>query len=77
MIPDGCSDINLFDSLVKLFKGLAKNSGKFSVGLSSNANESLNASMASKAHKSKFLSSTDSANIRWSSSVCSNNVGSV
>ena len=65
MIPGGLYEEKLFNELVDVFGKLAANAEKFSVGVSSNVNESLNASMASKAPKLKCLSKTASSDIRF------------
>nr|XP_012218851.1 PREDICTED: uncharacterized protein LOC105670095 [Linepithema humile] len=48
-----CGSQRLFEELKDIFDKLASNAQKFSTGASSNANESLNATMASKAPKSR------------------------
>ncbi|XP_071641015.1 uncharacterized protein [Temnothorax longispinosus] len=75
MIPGGFTDLKLFEALKEVFDKLASNAEKFSVGASSNVNESLNASMASKAPKSKCLSLTASADYRYASVVAQKNIG--
>ncbi|XP_015189531.1 PREDICTED: uncharacterized protein LOC107073407 [Polistes dominula] len=74
-VPGGLTDIRLFDELKTIFDNVANNAEKFSVGASSNVNESLNASMASKTPKSKCLSLSASSNYRYASIVCQKNLG--
>ena len=75
IVPGGFTDEKLFEKLKSIFEKLAFNAEKFSVGVSSNINESLNASMASKAPKSKCLSLSASADFRYSCVVAQKNLG--
>ncbi|CAD6229694.1 GSCOCG00012126001-RA-CDS, partial [Cotesia congregata] len=75
LIPGGFQDPILFQELKKIFDKLADNAQKFSNGASSNANESLNAMMASKAPKSRCYSRTASADYRFACAIGQKNVG--
>ncbi|XP_011859310.1 PREDICTED: uncharacterized protein LOC105556809 [Vollenhovia emeryi] len=75
MIPGGFHDQELFKHLKDLFDRLASNSQKFSPGASSNANESLHASMASVAPKSRCYSLTASSDYRFALTVGHKNEG--
>ena len=75
IVPGGFHDINLLETLKAVFERLAINADKFSVGVSTNINESLNASMASKAPKSKSLSTTAAADYRYACVVAQKNIG--
>lgn len=75
MMPGGFEDQDLFKALQEIFGKLASNAEKFSLGVSSNVNESLNACIASKAQKSKCLSLTASADYRYACVVAQKNVG--
>lgn len=75
VIPGGFQDPILFQELKKRFDKLADNAQKFSNGASSNANESLNAMMASKAPKSTCYSRTASADYRFACAIGQKNVG--
>ncbi|XP_011685184.1 PREDICTED: uncharacterized protein LOC105448359 [Wasmannia auropunctata] len=67
-------DQRLFEDLKNIFEKLASNAQKFSTGASSNANESLNATMASKAPKSKCYSMTASADFRFACAIGQKNL---
>ncbi|KAK0171516.1 hypothetical protein PV327_011158 [Microctonus hyperodae] len=75
VIPGGFEDPILFKELKKIFDKLASNAQKFSNGASSNANESLNAMMASKASKSRCYSRTASADYRFACAIGQKNIG--
>ena len=75
MIPGGLHEDKLFNELVDIFGKLTANAEKFSVGVSSNVNASLNASVASKAPKSKCLSKTASSDIGFTCVVSEKNIG--
>lgn len=75
IIPGGIQDPELFEVLREIFDKLAKNADKYSAGASSNANESLNATMASKAPKSRCYSKTASADFRFACAVGQKNIG--
>ncbi|XP_058803404.1 uncharacterized protein LOC131671175 [Phymastichus coffea] len=75
MVPGGLKDQKLFEELKNIFDKLANNAEKFSIGASSNVNESLNASMAAKAPKSKCLSLSASSDYRFAAVVCQKNIG--
>ncbi|XP_024891144.1 uncharacterized protein LOC112466982 [Temnothorax curvispinosus] len=74
-VPGGFSNQNLFQDLKEVFYKLADNAAKFACGASSNRNESLNATMASKAPKSRCYSMSASADFRFSCSVAQKNLG--
>ncbi|XP_011858949.1 PREDICTED: uncharacterized protein LOC105556464, partial [Vollenhovia emeryi] len=75
IIPGGFHDKKLFEDLKNIFDRLAANAEKFSAGVSSNVNESLNASMASKAPKSRCYSLTASSDYRFASTIAQKNEG--
>ncbi|XP_071578827.1 uncharacterized protein [Temnothorax nylanderi] len=75
IIPGGFHDKELFEALKDIFDRLAANAHKFSAGASSNVNESLNASMASKAPKSRCYSLTASSDYRFASTIAQKNEG--
>ncbi|XP_043286870.1 uncharacterized protein [Venturia canescens] len=75
IIPGGFHDVQLFEALKNIFDRLAANAQKFSAAASSNVNESLNASMASKAPKSRCYSLTASSDYRFASAVAQKNEG--
>ncbi|XP_018314208.1 uncharacterized protein [Mycetomoellerius zeteki] len=75
IIPGGFHDFQLFESLREIFDKLASNAQKFSAGASSNANESLNAIMASKAPKSRCYSMLESADFRFACAIGQKNIG--
>lgn len=75
IIPGGFHDQRLFEELKNIFDKLASNAQKFSTCASSNANESLNATMASKAPKSRCYSMTASADFRFACAVGQKNLG--
>lgn len=75
IIPGGFQDQRLFEELKNIFDKLASNAQKFSTGASSNANESLNATTASKAPKSRCYNMTASADFRFSCAVGQKNLG--
>lgn len=74
-VPDGFTDVNLLTALKTVFYKLAENAEKFSLGTSSNSNESLNATMASKTPKSRCYSLSASADYRFACSVGQKNLG--
>ncbi|XP_034945421.1 uncharacterized protein [Chelonus insularis] len=75
VILGGFEDQILLNELKSIFDKLAANAQKFCNGVSSNANESLNAMMASKAPKSRCYSRTASADYRFACVVGQENVG--
>ncbi|XP_011171636.3 uncharacterized protein LOC105204279 [Solenopsis invicta] len=75
IIPGGIREPGLFEALREIFDKLANNAVKFSAGASSNTNESLNATMASKAPKSRCYSKTASADFRFACTVGQKNIG--
>lgn len=75
IIPGGFCDKELFKALKDIFDRLAANAEKFSAGASSNVNESLNASMASKAPKSRCYSLTASSDYRFAGTIAQKNEG--
>ncbi|XP_046751319.1 uncharacterized protein LOC124414417 [Diprion similis] len=68
-----CSE--LYKKLKEIFSKYADIVFKFSVALSSQANESLNNIMAHKASKNCCYSRSDSSDYRFASAVCSRNIG--
>lgn len=75
-IPGGIRDPELFEALREIFDKLAKNAERYSTGTSSNINESLkNATMASKAPKSRCYSKSASADFRFACAVGQKNMG--
>lgn len=75
IIPGGFKNENLKVELENIFNQLALNATKFSPGASSNANESLNASMASKSDKRRCLSLSASSDYRFSQVIGQKNEG--
>ena len=67
VIDDGFHDQNLFDDLTCLFNTLANKTAEFAAGISTNANESLNASIASFAPKTRMFGMSASGS-QWT--VC-------
>ncbi|XP_067210254.1 uncharacterized protein [Linepithema humile] len=65
----------LYDSLRQIFIKYSNNASKFSIAASSQANESLNSVIASRAPKAKCYSRTESADFRVASAVLSKNEG--
>ncbi|XP_011883888.1 PREDICTED: uncharacterized protein LOC105571031, partial [Vollenhovia emeryi] len=67
----------LFSALQEIFGKLADNAEKYSTGASSNVNESLNATMASKAPKSRCTThgTSASADFRFACAVGQKNIG--
>ena len=74
-VPGGFQSQLLFKDLENLFKDLSMSSQKFSHTSSSQANESLNASMASAAPKSRCYSLGPSANFRMAKTAAKKNLG--
>lgn len=64
VIGDGFTDQKLFDDLRELFNNFGDKSEQFSAGASSNANESMNASIVSKAPESRVYGTSSSADAR-------------
>ena len=64
IIGDGFQNPKLFDALKCLFDVLATKTDRFAAGVSSNANESLNIIIASKAPKSRFYGGSASYDYR-------------
>ena len=75
VIGDGFKNDSLFEALKSLFDNLSKNTDRFSAGVSSNANESLNATIVSKAPKSRTYGMSTSGNIRVACAVNKKNDG--
>ena len=75
VIGDGFTDSPLYDVLTDIFNNIALKSKGFSAGVSSNPNESFNASVASKAPKSQMYRTSSSYNFRVSFSVNHKNDG--
>jgi len=71
------SDDNLFNELKKVFVNYANNAFKFIVAASSQANESLNSIIVSRASKARCYSKSESCDFRVSSGVLSKNEGDV
>ena len=65
----------LYNSLRDIFLKYSNNSSKFSVAASSQANESLNSVIASRAPKAKCYSRTGSADYRVASAILTKNEG--
>lgn len=65
----------LYDSLRQIFIKYSNNASKFSIAASSQANESLNSVIVSRAPKAKCYSRTESADFRVASAVLSKNEG--
>ena len=70
-------DPDLYDKLVDFFTKYARNAAKFSVAASSQANESLNSVIASKAPKSRCYSKSESADYRVACAVLAKNEGDI
>ena len=62
-------------ALKEIFERLGANAEKFASGAPTNVNESLNASMASYAPKSRCYSMTSAADHRFAFTVASKNLG--
>lgn len=75
VIPGDFEDPVLFTELKNIFEILAANAQKFSNGASSNANESLNTMMVSKAPESRCYSKYASADYRSACTVGQQNLG--
>ncbi|XP_032683875.1 uncharacterized protein LOC116850084 [Odontomachus brunneus] len=71
----GFHDPQLLSALQEIFHKLADNAEKYSTGASSNFNESLNATMASKAPKSRCYSTSASADFRFACAAGQKNIG--
>jgi hypothetical protein len=65
IVPEGLNDQRLFEGLRDIFQKIASTADKLSCSASSNVNESLNATMASKARKSRCYSMTASTDFRF------------
>ncbi|XP_026667340.1 uncharacterized protein LOC113464012 [Ceratina calcarata] len=74
-IGSGFKDPHLFESLKCLFEVLASKTDRFVAGVSSNANESLNAVIASKAPKSRLYGTSSSGDYRVACAVNKKNDG--
>lgn len=76
-IPSGIrlSNPQLYETLKSCFSDLADNDYKFSSAASSQANESLNHTMCSKAPKGQSYSTSESADYRFSATVAQKNLG--
>lgn len=75
VIGNGFEDLDCFEALKKLFDEVASKCHKFVAGVSSNANESLNAMVASKAPKSRFYGKSPSSDVRAAMAVLKKNDG--
>jgi len=74
-IGDGFQSDVLFEALKDIFSNLASKSSQFICGASSNANESLNAMIVSKAPKTRLYGKTASSDIRVACAVNKKNIG--
>ncbi|XP_043468802.1 uncharacterized protein LOC122502708 [Leptopilina heterotoma] len=74
-IDDGFQDEKLFEDLKCLFNIMAKNANRFAAGVSSNPNESLNATIVSKAPKSRVYGMSTSSDVRVACSINKKNEG--
>ncbi|KAK0074940.1 hypothetical protein PV326_012042 [Microctonus aethiopoides] len=74
-IPGGFKNENLKVELENIFNQLALNVTKFFTGASSNVNESLNASIASKSDKQRCLNLSASSDYRFSGVIGQKNEG--
>ncbi|XP_043279374.1 uncharacterized protein [Venturia canescens] len=75
VIGEGFTDPELFNLLKTIFGGIAKKASGFSGGVSSNPNESFNATVASKAPKSRLYGTSQSYNTRVGLAVLKKNEG--
>lgn len=69
VIGDGFVSEQLFDALRCIFDVVASTTNRFAAGVSSNVNESLNATIASKAPKSRFYGTTASSDARLACAI--------
>ncbi|XP_039304358.1 uncharacterized protein LOC120357591 [Solenopsis invicta] len=74
-IGEGFHNENLFEALKCLFDVLASKTERFVAGVSSNANESLNSIIASKALKSRFYGTSTSGDYRLACAINKKNDG--
>ncbi|XP_063991230.1 uncharacterized protein LOC135169826 isoform X2 [Diachasmimorpha longicaudata] len=74
-IGEGIHSPVLFAAIDEIFEGLAKNAGKYAHAVSSQANESLNASITRKAPKNLTYSLTRSMDFRVGAAVAEKNEG--
>ncbi|XP_039303466.1 uncharacterized protein LOC120357356 [Solenopsis invicta] len=74
-IGEGFHNENLFEALKCLFDVLASKTERFVAGVSSNANESLNSIIASKAPKSRFYGTSTSGDYRLACAINKKNDG--
>ena len=74
-IGEGFKDPYLFESLEEIFTNLADKTAQYSAGASTNSNESMNASIVSKASKNRLYSTTASAHARGSCATLQRNEG--
>lgn len=74
---DDFQDQNLFEELKCLFNILATKTNQFSAGASSNANESFNSMLASKAPKSRLYGMSSAGDIRVAFTVNKKNDGEI
>lgn len=74
-IPGGFKSPILFEALKIQFSRLAANSSQYAVGASTQANESLNSTMARKCQKASCLSLSESADFRFACAVAQKNYG--
>ena len=74
-IGDGFHDVTLFERLEDIFNTLTSKSSLFVAGAASNANESLNAMIVSKAPKTKLYGKSAAGDIRVACAVNKKNSG--
>ncbi|XP_066601163.1 uncharacterized protein [Prorops nasuta] len=74
-VPGGFQNQVLFEALKTQFNRLAANSDAYAVGASTQANESLNSTMARKCPKASCLSLSESSDFRYACSVGQKNEG--
>ncbi|XP_058801515.1 uncharacterized protein LOC131670148 [Phymastichus coffea] len=75
IIGQGFTDPHLFDKLVELFSNFADRSQQYSAGATSNPNESMNASIVSRAPKNRVYGTSTSADARVACIVLQKNEG--
>ena len=75
VIGSGFKDKKLFDALKCLFNCLASKTDRFAAGVSSNVNESLNITIASKAPKTRFYGGSASYDTRLAFAINKKNRG--
>lgn len=75
IIENGFKNMKMYEDLRILFNKLADNCDRFAADASSQVNESLNATMASKAPKSRCYSTSTSSDYRVACTVSQKNIG--